>query len=301
MKFFIIFLLALASAFGAAAQRIDSIEIFFAYNSSKVVGTPSLPAGAVALWAHANTCSVGPADYNYTLSQRRGEAVRTALSLADSVLIIFNGEQLPYYHSDLDRRVVVYYQVPSSTETSVEVFGASTDTVTATDANGSSDTATVAITELTFPLVAALSVDTTSCFGSRDGIINIDSIIDGTPFAGNEYESSLSTQGPFGPEYECGFTDTTSAAAMLRWRRAALRSRGLGVGIDHITFCNECLNPCILQGLAIEARLAAASKPTKVAKATKRIKKGTRRALKNRRNVEYRLKRYCNMRFGWCL
>jgi gliding motility-associated-like protein len=86
--------------------------------------------------------------------------------------------------------------------------GATTDTirgveafnylVVATDANGCSDTATVAITEPTFPLVAALSGDTTSCFGSRDGIINIDSIIGGTPFAGNQYEFSLRAQGPFG-------------------------------------------------------------------------------------------------------
>jgi len=88
--------------------------------------------------------------------------------------------------------------------------GATTDTISGleafnylvvvTDANGCTDTATIAITEPTFPLVATMIGDTTSCFGEDDGIITIDTITGGTPFADGSYEFALDLAGPYGSD-----------------------------------------------------------------------------------------------------
>ena len=85
----------------------------------------------------------------------------------------------------------------TDTLTNVEAFNYS---VLVTDSNGCTDTATVAITEPTFPLVAFLSGDTTTCFGGFDGVINIDSITGGTPFDNGGYEFSFLQDGPYGSD-----------------------------------------------------------------------------------------------------
>jgi hypothetical protein len=84
--------------------------------------------------------------------------------------------------------------------------GAITDTVVGleafvynvivTDFRGCKDTVTVDITEPTFPLMAALSTDSVTCFGGTDGIIVLDSVSGGTP----GYEYAFDAVGPFSSE-----------------------------------------------------------------------------------------------------
>ena len=84
--------------------------------------------------------------------------------------------------------------------------GATTDTVVGleafvynvivTDFRGCKDTVTVDITEPTFPLMAALSTDSVTCFGGTDGIIVLDSVSGGTP----GYEYAFDAAGPYNSE-----------------------------------------------------------------------------------------------------
>ena len=65
-------------------------------------------------------------------------------------------------------------------------------TVTVVDANACEDSATVTITEPTFPLLAFLEGDTTTCPDGADGVITIDTVGGGTPDSlvqGNYYYS----------------------------------------------------------------------------------------------------------------